>query len=322
MRVRSSSRVCERYPVLAISSRSRRLRRPGNDPAPCKCGARATAPRRPQGAQPARSRRARSLRPASAAARGQGSALASPGRSHAKPPGSGAQRPPPGIARNLLGPRAARPTRRSDPCVPEPPHARNQPSRVARMATGWLWEERYAWHDAGIWNDSAATPRNAWAQPQRAFENPETKRRFRNLLDVTGVLDQLVQLRARPATDEEILRVHTPEHLAHVRALAATGGDAGEGSAMGRFGDEIALLAAGGAIVATDAILDGTVANAYALVRPPGHPAPPGRGRVAWGGGGGGGGRKPLERVLRECRPGHSGGLVPRLWAEPFPFGH
>ena len=108
------------------------------------------------------------------------------------------------------------------------------------MATGWLWEERYAWHDAGIWNDSAATPRNAWAQPERAFENPETKRRFRNLLDVTGMLDQLVQLRARPATDEEILRVHTPEHLAHIRALAATGGDAGDGAAMGRFGDEIA----------------------------------------------------------------------------------
>jgi acetoin utilization deacetylase AcuC-like enzyme len=145
------------------------------------------------------------------------------------------------------------------------------------MATGWLWEERYAWHDAGIWNDSAATPRNAWAQPERAFENPETKRRFRNLLDVTGVLEQLVQLRARPATDEEILRVHTPEHLAHIRALAATGGDAGDGAAMGRFGDEIAVLAAGGAIVAADAILDGTVENAYALVRPPGHHAEPGR---------------------------------------------
>ena len=93
------------------------------------------------------------------------------------------------------------------------------------MATGWLWEERYAWHDAGIWNDSAATPANAYAQPERAFENPETKRRFRNLLDVTGVLDKLVQLRARPATDEEILRVHTPEHLAHIRAVAASGGD-------------------------------------------------------------------------------------------------
>jgi acetoin utilization deacetylase AcuC-like enzyme len=143
------------------------------------------------------------------------------------------------------------------------------------MATGWLWEERYAWHDAGIWNDFASTPAKAYVQPEEAFENPETKRRFRNLLDVTGVLDTLVQLRARPASDEEILRVHTPEHLAGVRALGATGGDAGEGTAMGRWGDEIAVLAAGGTIVAADAVLDGAVDNAYALVRPPGHHAEP-----------------------------------------------
>jgi acetoin utilization deacetylase AcuC-like enzyme len=143
------------------------------------------------------------------------------------------------------------------------------------MATGWLWEERYAWHDAGTWNDNGSMTPKAYAQPERAFENPETKRRFRNLLDVTGVLDELVQLRARPATDEEILRVHTPALLARVRALAATGGDAGDGTAMGRFGDEIAVLAAGGSIVAADAVLDGTVDNAYALVRPPGHHAEP-----------------------------------------------
>ncbi len=145
------------------------------------------------------------------------------------------------------------------------------------MATGWLWEERYAWHDAGNWNDFKATPPNAYVQPEEAFENPETKRRFRNLLDVTGVLDGLVPLRARPASDEEILRVHTPEHLAGVRALGATGGDAGDGAAMGRWGDEIAALAAGGSIVAADAVLDGSVDNAYALVRPPGHHAEPGR---------------------------------------------
>ena len=143
------------------------------------------------------------------------------------------------------------------------------------MATGWLWEERYAWYDAGIWNDIGTTMPKAYAQPERAFENPETKRRFRNLLDITGVLDQLVQLRARHATDEEILRVHTPANLAHVRGLGATGGDAGSGTGMGRFGDEIALLAAGGTIVAADAILDNVVANAYALVRPPGHHAEP-----------------------------------------------
>src|SRR4030081_1390975 len=76
------------------------------------------------------------------------------------------------------------------------------------MATGWLWEERYAWHDSGTWADYAQTPRNAYVQPEPSFEEPETKRRFRNLLDVTGVLEHLVTLRARAASDEEILRVH------------------------------------------------------------------------------------------------------------------
>ena len=61
-----------------------------------------------------------------------------------------------------------------------------------------------------------------------------------------------------------------------MRALATTGGDAGDGTGMGRFGDEIAALAAGGSIVAADAVLDGSVDNAYALVRPPGHHAEPG----------------------------------------------
>ena len=46
---------------------------------------------------------------------------------------------------------------------------------------------------------------------------------------------------------------------------------------MGKWGDEIAVLAAGGTIVAADAVLDGTVDNAYALVRPPGHHAEPER---------------------------------------------
>ena len=35
----------------------------------------------------------------------------------------------------------------------------------------------------------------------------------------------------------------------------------------------LALLAAGGTITAVDAVLDGRVENAYALVRPPGHHA-------------------------------------------------
>ncbi|MBA2514682.1 MAG: class II histone deacetylase, partial [Solirubrobacterales bacterium] len=43
----------------------------------------------------------------------------------------------------------------------------------------------------------------------RHRENADSKRRFRNLLDVTGLLDQLVAIAPRAATEPELLRFHT-----------------------------------------------------------------------------------------------------------------
>ena len=70
------------------------------------------------------------------------------------------------------------------------------------------------------------------------------------------------------------MRVHTREHLKKIESLNEyLGVDAGLHTPMGRGSFEIAKLAAGGVIEAVDAVLDGTVRNAYALVRPPGHHA-------------------------------------------------
>jgi acetoin utilization deacetylase AcuC-like enzyme len=57
------------------------------------------------------------------------------------------------------------------------------------------------------------------------------------------------------------------------------GGDAGELTPFGPGSYEIALLAAGGCLTAVEAVLAGTVNNAYALVRPPGHHAEKDQGR-------------------------------------------
>lgn len=140
------------------------------------------------------------------------------------------------------------------------------------MSTGFVWDEWYMWHDTG----SAASflPAGGPIQPDTHAENPEPKRRFHNLLDISGVLDTLTSIDPRPATREEIHRFHAPEYVDEVAAASeAGGGDAGDLTPFGPDSYEIARLAAGGVIEATDAVLDGSVDNAYALVRPPGHHA-------------------------------------------------
>jgi acetoin utilization deacetylase AcuC-like enzyme len=60
-----------------------------------------------------------------------------------------------------------------------------------------------------------------------------------------------------------------------IRAMSSgMGGEGADGTTViGKGSYEVALLAAGGTIEAVDAVLDGRVDNAYALVRPPGHHA-------------------------------------------------
>ena len=140
------------------------------------------------------------------------------------------------------------------------------------MATGFVFHELYMWHNT--WNWAQVFPPGLTIQPGEHAENPETKRRLRNLIEVSGLLEHLVPLKPRYAIDDEIARFHTREHVAHIKAISDAGyGDASVLTPMGKGSYEIALLAAGGAIVAFDAVLDGKVKNAYALIRPPGHHA-------------------------------------------------
>lgn len=130
------------------------------------------------------------------------------------------------------------------------------------------------WHDTG--SGASELPAGGWLEPGEHSENPATKRRLKNLLDATGLTDELLVLAPRPATTEELLRVHTETYVDRIRELSqGRGGDAGSEAPFGNGSYEIAQLAAGGTITAIDAVLEGTVANAYALVRPPGHHALP-----------------------------------------------
>lgn len=145
------------------------------------------------------------------------------------------------------------------------------------MTTCFVFHERCLWHDVGA--STAILPSRTRWQPGVHFENPETKRRLKNLLDGYGVTDQLMRLTPTPAARAALERVHTPAYIDKVLALSdAEGGDAGEVALVGPGSFDAAQLAAGGAIAAVEAVLQGRARNAYALVRPPGHHAEPDRG--------------------------------------------
>ena len=140
--------------------------------------------------------------------------------------------------------------------------------------TGLVWHERYMWHDTG--SGTSELPSGGWLEPHIHAENPDTKRRLKNLLDASGMTEQLVAVPPRPAMVDELCRVHGLAYIERIRELSAwRGGEAGSEAPFGNGSFEIAALAAGGTITAVDAVLDGRVDNAYALVRPPGHHALP-----------------------------------------------
>ncbi|MFY0990660.1 class II histone deacetylase [Halomonas sp. C05BenzN] len=145
-------------------------------------------------------------------------------------------------------------------------------------AAGFFWHERCFWHDPGAIGVFSAP--GEFLQPQPASESPESKRRLKNLLEVSGLIDELEVRKPPAATRTDLERFHTPRYLDALEA-----GDRGRG---GNGGDcapympgslAAARHSAGLAIAAVEAVATGGLANAYALCRPPGHHAEADRGR-------------------------------------------
>ncbi len=139
--------------------------------------------------------------------------------------------------------------------------------------TGFFTDELTFWHHAGP--HALTLPAGGWVQVPNGSslaESPESKRRFKSLLDVSGLLRQLDVRTAAPAEEADLERVHPASYLAKLKALSdAGGGEAGMNAPVGPGTYEIAKLSAGLAIAACDAVLRGELDNAYSLSRPPGH---------------------------------------------------
>ncbi len=141
------------------------------------------------------------------------------------------------------------------------------------MATGFFWDEQCFWHAGG--NYAFTLPIGGLVQPLASGglpENPETKRRLKNLMDITGLTAELAAQSAPCATREMLERVHPASYLDTFKTTSdAGGGELGHHVPFAVGGYEIATKSAGLAVAAVDAVASGTLENAYALNRPPGH---------------------------------------------------
>jgi acetoin utilization deacetylase AcuC-like enzyme len=129
------------------------------------------------------------------------------------------------------------------------------------LKTGVVADRRYLRHFAG-----------------RA--HPERPERAEVMLEMAQSLTrpELRIMAPREATYEEIASCHQPEYIATVaRTSSMDRFDFDPDTHSSRDTYDTAMLAAGGVLTAVEAVMDGAIANGFAIVRPPGHHALPNR---------------------------------------------
>ncbi|MBN5561447.1 class II histone deacetylase [Providencia stuartii] len=147
------------------------------------------------------------------------------------------------------------------------------------IKTGLFYHEYCLWGRSYKSSPLAYNQMN-WMQP---FANNEfgassasCVRRFKSLIDVSGMNEFLFSYSAPPITYNDAARVHTQEYLNDFIELSKNeGGELGLQAPFGPGGDQIALLSAGQAKAAVHQVMDGSLNRAYAVCVPAGHHALP-----------------------------------------------
>jgi acetoin utilization deacetylase AcuC-like enzyme len=132
---------------------------------------------------------------------------------------------------------------------------------VYLLQTGLIYDPAYLNHNTGGHPESG--DRVAYAY---------------SILKKAGLLENIVAIKPRLASLEEIELVHIPGYITRLRDFSNRGGGSyGPDNIVSRGTFDTAMLAAGGILSAVDAVMERKVEGAYALVRPPGHHARPGQ---------------------------------------------
>ncbi len=148
--------------------------------------------------------------------------------------------------------------------------------------TGLVFDEHFLAHDTGV--EATVMLRNGTFElsPEPHPSSLSITRRTREFLDRSGLTAQMLPVAARPASEDELAVYHTRDYIAGIRTCAAQGiigplhrswGEVDEETVINPGSFEAALYAAGGAMNAVSAVMQGQVQNVYALLRPPGHHA-------------------------------------------------
>ena len=131
------------------------------------------------------------------------------------------------------------------------------------MTTALIYDDHFLDHDTGP------------GHPER----PDRLRAITKGLHQAELWDRLDHLSFEPADPALIETTHTPAYINRLRETCIAGEpfiDTPD-SAICPRSYEVALLAAGGVLAATEAVMAGEVRNAFCAVRPPGHHAETGR---------------------------------------------
>lgn len=132
---------------------------------------------------------------------------------------------------------------------------------TSQKKTGFVYHTDYLKHDTG--------PQNP--------ERPERLQASIKALQAAEFWGDLHQIEARPVTPEQLCYAHVQAHIDRVRWHCENNLPLDYDTPTAAASYDIARLSTGAVLRIAEAVIAGSVSNAFALVRPPGHHATPTR---------------------------------------------